>query len=271
MSLHISRFFVIPAARAYRGAALALVVSAGVGLVPRDAAAQSGPTSGLLMSRADLTAAAANADRAAREERSNRQRNADLAIAIRQRLRDGDFQAGDRIVLDYQTDLPHRDTLLVRASREVELPWKSVVSLAGVLRSEARPLLSTEALKYVKAERVEVTPLMRLGVLGEVARPGYFAFPSDLLLSDALMGAGGLTPAAEMKRTVVRRAGQEYKSSDETNQAIARGMTLDQFGLIAGDELVVGQRAEGRLTPTLAIIGGLASVITIVIALQSRQ
>jgi protein involved in polysaccharide export with SLBB domain len=269
MSLVIDRSLVsLVGTRARLGSAvLALMLCTG-GLVPQAALAQGGSASGLLMSRADLTAAAVNADRAAREDGGNRQRNADLAAAIRQRLRDGDFQVGDRIIIDYQTDIPHRDTLLVRAGREVELPWKSVVRLAGVLRSEARPLLAAEVQKYVKTERVEVTPLMRLGVLGEVARPGYFAFPSDQLISDALMGAGGLTPAAEMTRTIVRRGGQEYRSPAETSQAIARGLTLDQFGLAAGDELVIGQRPEGRLTPTLAIIGGLASIVTVFLALH---
>jgi protein involved in polysaccharide export with SLBB domain len=249
-------------ARATRGASVLALMACAAAFAPCLAAAQAASANGLLMSRAELTAAAESADR---------QGNPALATSIRQRLRDGDFDAGDRIVLGYQTDAPHHDTLLVRPGREVELPWKVMVPLAGLLRSEAKSRLSAEVLKYVKAERVEVTPLMRLGVLGEVGRPGYFAFSSDILITDALMGAGGLTPAADMTRTEVRRGGQAYKSSEETSQAIARGLTLDQFGLLAGDDLVVGQRPEGRLTPTIAIVGALASLLTVYIALHSRS
>jgi protein involved in polysaccharide export with SLBB domain len=125
-------------------------------------------------------------------------------------------------------------------------------------------------LKYVKAQQIDVTPLMRVGVLGAVARPGYFAFASDIPITDAIMGAGGPTGTADVGRTTVRRRNQEFRSAGETSKAITSGLTLDQFGLSAGDELVVGQRRE--LGPTLLIgtAGALASVLTLFVALHRR-
>ena len=75
-------------------------------------------------------------------------------------------------------DAVHRDTVVVPSSRVLELPGMIVVSVTGVLRSELQDRVTTEVLKYVKAQQINVTPLMRVGVLGAVARPGYFAFPS---------------------------------------------------------------------------------------------
>lgn len=231
-----------------------------MGVEPSVARAQVTPQSNaLLVSRSELTAAA--------EREAGR--NPELAATIRQRLRNGDFQTGDRIVIAYQTEALHRDTLLVRGDRVVELPWKASIPLAGVLRSEVQRLLSTEVLKFVKTDQVEVTPLMRLGVMGEVTRPGFFAFPSDMALTDVLMiGSGGLTAEADVRRSIVRRGGREFKSSEETSQAIERGLTLDQFDLTAGDELVVGQRSGSLLTPTLTLIGALVSVATLYIAFR---
>ncbi len=192
-----------------------------------------------------------------------------IAASLRQRLRDGDFAIGDRLVLSYVTDVSHTDTLTVRSGREVELPGKIMVSLTGVLRSELTDRVSTELLKYVRAEQIDVTPLMRVGVLGDVAHPGYFAFASDIPLTDVIMGAGGPTATADLDRSVVRRGNVVYKSAVETRAAIARGLTLDQFGLNAGDELVIGQRpSSSRTTAILGLVGGVGTVLTLFVALR---
>jgi protein involved in polysaccharide export with SLBB domain len=237
---------------------------------PRQISAQQQPATGALTTRAELTAAAARADSAARAGGSDRDENVRLAAEIRQRLKAGDFRPGDRIVLVYETDADHRDTLVVRAGGLVDMPWQSTINVDGVLRSEVHALVAAEVYRFVKAERVDVTPLVRLGVLGEVARPGYFAFSSDMPVTDALMSAGGPTSLADMRRTTVRRFGREIKSPDETGRAISSGLTLDQFGLSAGDELVIGQRRQSALNPLTTTIGVLASVVTAYVALNHR-
>jgi protein involved in polysaccharide export with SLBB domain len=130
--------------------------------------------------------------------------------------------------------------------------------------------VSSEVLKYVKAQQIEVTPLMRLGVLGAVSRPGYFAFASDIPLTDAIMLAGGLSGTADVGRTVVRRQNQEFRSAGETRAAITSGLTLDQFGLSAGDALVVGERNTIGLSAILASAAAVASMLTLYLTLHRR-
>jgi len=236
---------------------------------PTEIKAQVTGPSGLLVSRAELTAAASQADVAAGTgDPAARSRSAILAGAIRRRLRDGDFQAGDRVVVTIISDVVHRDTLVVRSGRSLELPGPILVPLSGVLRSELKDQVATEVLKYVKAREIEVTPLMRVGVLGAVVRPGYFAFASDIPLTDAIMGAGGPAGTADVKRSVVRRGTQEYRSAEETRQAIASGLTLDQFGLSPGDELVVGSRREFNPAQLVGIAGALASIVAVIVTLR---
>jgi protein involved in polysaccharide export with SLBB domain len=193
-----------------------------------------------------------------------------IAAAIRQRLRDGDLHVGDRVVVTIVSDAVHRDTVVVRSERTLELPGLAVIPVAGVLRSELQERVSSEVLKYIKAQQVEVTPLMRVGILGAVARPGYFAFASDIPITDAIMGAGGPTGTADMRRSVVRRQNQQYRSAAETGNAISTGMTLDQFGLSPGDELVVGQRREFGAQALLGTTGALASILYLVLGLHHR-
>jgi SLBB domain len=241
-------------------------------LTPTKANCQTQSSAGLLSTRTELTAAAAEAEIAATTgDPAKRAENAMLAAAIRQRLRDGDLQVGDRVVVSYTSDAVHRDTLVVRAGRTLEVSGITVVPVTGLLRSELKDRVSTEVLKYVRAQRIEVTPLMRIGVLGAVSRPGFFAFPSDLPLTDAIMGAGGLAGNAAVDRSIIKRRNQPYRSAGETSKAISGGLTLDQFGLTAGDELVVGQRKEFDVGRVIALTGAAASVVAVIIAIGGRH
>lgn len=225
---------------------------------------------GLLVSRAELTTAASIAEAAATKgDPATRAQNALTASAIRQRLRDGDLQVGDRVVITIVSDAIHRDTVVVRSEHTLELQGGVVVPVAGVLRSELQDRVSSEVMKYVKAQSVEVTPLMRVGVLGAVTHPGYFAFSSDIPITEAIMNAGGPTATADVAKSVVLRRSQQFRSASETSLAITSGLTLDQFGLAAGDELVIGQRHQfgGML---LASTGAIVSVLTLFVAMHHR-
>lgn len=224
---------------------------------------------GPLVSRAELTALAARADSVAiKGDVADRTRSAMLAASIRQRLRDGDFQIGDRVVVTIVSDSIRKDTLSVRAGRFLELRDKIVVPVSGVLRSELQGRVASEVLKYVKARQIEVTPLMRIGILGEVTHPGYFAFASDLPLTEAIMEAGGPTTSADLERSSVRRGNQPFRSPEETRSAIAKGLTLDQFGLNAGDELVVGRRSGISAGSIIGMVSALGGVLAVVVALR---
>lgn len=178
----------------------------------------------------------------------------------------GDFQVGDRVIVSFVSDAVHKDTVVVGAGPSLELPGNIIVPLAGVLRSELLDRVSTELLKYVKARQIEVTPLMRVGVIGAVARPGYFAFPADLPLPDVIMAAGGPTSGADLTRTTIRRGKEEFKSADETRKAIANGLTLDQFGLKAGDELVIADRRNVNSASIMGMAGAAASILAVLLA-----
>jgi protein involved in polysaccharide export with SLBB domain len=137
-----------------------------------------------------------------------------------------------------------------------------------VLRSELEARVSTEVLKYVKAIQLTVTPLTRVGVLGEVTHPGYFALPSYLPLTDAIMAAGGPTAVASVERTIVRRGNQEFRSAEDTRRAVSGGLTIDQFGLVAGDELVVGKQRNFIGGPFFGLVGAAASITAMFVALR---
>ena len=242
-----------------RATRFTIVLSACVTVASIPSAAFGQSAAGLLTSRDELTAAATQAEQSGKPLQ---------AAAIRERLRDGDFQVGDRIVLTVVSDARHTDTLVVQPGRVIDLPGKAALPLTGVLRSELKDRVTAEVLKYVKAQGISVTPLTRIGVLGEVVRPGYFALRSDVPITDAIMLAGGPTATAAIERTVVRRESRQYRSAKETRQAVARGLTLDQFGLSAGDELVVGRQRQLINPSSIAVVGMIATLGGVFLAVR---
>ena len=102
-----------------------------------------------------------------------------LAQQIRTRLSRGDFQPGDRIRLLVDSEPQLSDTFPIGPSQELVLPIVGVVSLHGVLRSELQASMTREIGRFLRDPVVRATPLIRLSIAGEVARPGFFLLPPN--------------------------------------------------------------------------------------------
>lgn len=213
-------------------------------------------------SRAHLEAEAREA------ESSNRASEASL---LRSRLKMGDFQEGDRIVVVLESNSTATDTMQVRAGKILQFPRMSEVSLDGVLRSELNDALRRHLSKYLTNPDVRATPLLPLSVLGNVRNPGYFYAPADYLLRDLVMRAGGPAPDADMSKAEVRRAGKTIWNVKETRLAFAEGLSLDRLHLRAGDEVYVPpQRHRFQLTTIVGLVSAAAAVSVALIQLQNH-
>src|SRR6058998_3715231 len=115
------------------------------------------------------------------------------------------FQVGDRILLHVEGDSALSDTFTVVAGPALRLPIIGEIALAGVRRTDLEAHLTRELGRYIKDPVVQARALIRVSVVGEVTRPGYYAVPSDLVLADALMVAGGATKDARVDRLRILR------------------------------------------------------------------
>lgn len=174
---------------------------------------------------------------------------------IRQRLEQGDFHVGDRVLI--AVDIPEppatpppgpagksseqqlSDTFTVGASRELTLPVVGVVSLRGVLRSELRPRLTEEIARYIRDPVVQARALVGLAIDGEVTRPGYYSVPADAILPAVLTAAGGTTHDAKLNKLRIQRNGKTIWEGDALRQAMTAGSTVDDLELRPGDAIVV--------------------------------
>jgi hypothetical protein len=187
------------------------------------------------------------------------------AFLVRYRLEQGDFREGDRVVVKVQGTGGFSDTLVVRTGDVLPIPQMGELPLTGVLRSEINDRLKAHVAKYLRDPVVQAIPLVRLGVLGSVGRPGFYYTAADLPLSDVLMEAGGPTADADVGKISIKRKGQEIIDPENSSVALSRGMSLDTMHLQAGDEIDVGRKREfnwGIIIPTVTGILGLLIAFT---------
>jgi len=173
---------------------------------------------------------------------------------IAARLRDGDFLPGDRIVLRVIGETTLNDTLIVKNNRALPLPGLDDLPLDGILRSELRERMGAHLARFLRNPQFSVTSLIRLAVVGEVARPGFYSLPPDARIADAVMLAGGPTSNGDLGRLTVTRDGRSLFPEEQMRDIVARGVSLDGAGLVPGDAVAVGQR--GRHDPQIYFQAG---------------
>ena len=239
---------------------------------PAGAAAQQPPTQTTPAAslRADSAKSSARAELEARAASLEAAGKRTEAAELRRRLAEGDFAVGDRIVLRVTGSLVVDDTLPVREGLVITVPTLPDISMRGVLRSDLNDYLTRQISRYVRDPVVHASPLVRVAVSGSVARPGFYAMPPDISIGDAIMRAGGLTGESDMRRTVVKRGSSQTLSKGAVQQVVRNGTTLDQAGIRAGDEIVVGKRRNFSWTNAVFLASGLVSAVVGLVVLLNR-
>jgi protein involved in polysaccharide export with SLBB domain len=175
------------------------------------------------------------------------------AEVIRRRLTEGDFQVGDRVYVRIQgttplapaagtQTLPASDTLVVGPDRGLQLQGYGRVSLAGVLRAELQAVVARHVTQLERGATVEARSLIRIAVLGTVGRPGYYVVPSERLVENVIMLAGGPTSESALHKMKIERDGGSLWEGQLLRRAIAEGQTLDALSLHNGDVISIPRR-----------------------------
>lgn len=192
---------------------------------------------------------------------------------IRERLEVGDFRLGDAVVLsvDGESNLP--DTVPVQSSPEgpmIALPMFGEIPLQGVLRSELEGRITQALSRYIRTPVVRAEGLMRLSVQGAVARPGFYVVPADMLVSQALMVAGGPAQNAELDGLRIERGVATLMDGDQLQEELRLGSTLDQLNLQAGDQLLLPAGDPAGVWGRIGLFAGVLTSVTFLIVQIAR-
>ena len=196
------------------------------------------------------------------------------ADRIRNRLEEGDFSVGDRVVIVIlnSTDYPvehveqFRDTLLVSEARTITVPQSGIMSLDGVLRPELDSMVTAALTRvFVTPPRIITRVTIPVTIAGQVGSQGFHQFPPSTRVADVIQQVGP-TGNADVNKITVRRSGSEIIKANELRAEIARGATLDHLGIQAGDEIFVAERRPPWNWQT--IIGAASAVLGLVWAID---
>ena len=189
------------------------------------------------------------------------------ADIIRDRMRTGDFRAGDQIALFIEGARDAQwDTLTVEAGPLLDVPTLGPILLHGVLRSELETHLATEIGRFIELPRVQAHALIRVAFMG-VGQPGFYMMPAELPLSEAVMLAGGPAGGVDPGQMQVQRGQEVLWSVEELLAPVAAGSSLDDLGLQAGDRIMLQEgsapSAGGGVTPIIlsTLVGTLSAIL----------
>jgi polysaccharide biosynthesis/export protein len=174
----------------------------------------------------------------------------------------GDFRVGDRVFLMVEGEPQLTDSFTVVPGPALQLPVIGRVSLAGVRYADLQAYMSETIGRYVRNAAVTARVTLRIGVLGEVQRPGFYPLPVLDLVSDAFMAAGGPTADARLDHAQVERDGSTAISADSLTRGLTAGITLAQLGFRSGDQIVVPGNSDWlRYAQIIGILLGAAVTV----------
>ena len=192
------------------------------------------------------------------------------AFLLRTRLREGDFEVGDAIIVTIDGPaLKGKDSLIVRAGKVIRINEPiGEIRLAGMLRSELEDSLHARVAKYFRNTVVRVMPLLRLSVSGAVRAPGFYQSLPDSPLSDVIMRAGQ-DKLSDLSKITIKRGDRILWAGPDVQSALSEGLTLDRLALDPGDEIIVGAKSSNRWWNVVSV--GLPLITGIVLLLLSRR
>ncbi len=187
-----------------------------------------------------------------------------LAGQTATRVPQGDFELGDQILLEVEGDSQFTHVFSVGVGPALTLPVIGAIPLSGVRRVDVEAYLGQQLARYMKNPMVHAKVLVRLGVLGEVEHPGYYAVAAGAVVSDALMAAGGPTKDAKFTAARIERGGKGLYEGNAFQDAFARGMTVEGLGLRTGDRIIVPRRTDAEAKwRIIGIIVGIPAAILV--------
>lgn len=165
---------------------------------------------------------------------------------------------GDQIVLRIWREPELSGTFMVAASGDVILPRLGAVRASNHTVVAFQDLLRRAYAEYLRDPSFEVTVLRRIGVHGEVNKPGLYLVDLTMTLRDVIAEAGGVTAAGDPNRITLVRGGQRIQFGRR------QGTELLTAELVSGDQVAIGRRSWFERN-SLAVVSTGAVVISLIV------
>ena len=169
------------------------------------------------------------------------------------------------------------DAILVTIWREPTLSGQFLVDHRGMVtlpllgersvRGEPWPQIRSSLLEGYAHElrnpSIEITPLRRIYVLGEVAAPGLYPADPTISLAGVVAMAGGAGPDGDLRRVQVFREGSLL------TREVLPASSLASVGIRSGDQVFLGKKPWVERNSTF-LVTALLSATSVIVSLAMR-
>ncbi|HEY4659408.1 MAG TPA: polysaccharide biosynthesis/export family protein [Gemmatimonadaceae bacterium] len=177
------------------------------------------------------------------------------------------LRAGDVLKVRVWPDSVLSGQFTVEDNGVVVLPELGDVLIAGKDIRDIQTMLRELYGRVRKSAIVHVSPIFRVGVLGQVQRPGLYAAEPTMTWFDIISLAGGFTDRAARDRVTVVRDGRELLiNTVASDLALASSLSVE---VRSGDKVIVPQRRGWNWITALGVAQFVAIMASL--ALQARR
>lgn len=154
----------------------------------------------------------------------------------------------------------------VNAEGIVTFPLLGRMRMTEIPIASLRDTLLALYTVHLRNPSINVTPIRRVTVLGEVQRPGLYGADPTLALAGLIAVAGGATPDGSLDRIRIVRGGQVLR------ERVGAGMTLSEADILSGDHVIVEQKSwfTRNMTFVVSTVISVSSIITSIILSRNR-
>ena len=173
------------------------------------------------------------------------------------------LQPGDVIRAEVWRESDLSGDFLIDPSGDVVLPLLGIRHVTGQAWEDVKERLLESYARELRNPSIELTPLRRVFVLGEVTEPGMYALEPTLTLAGAIAMAGGARPEGDLRRLQLMRNGSTVLDGVSVEHRLV------EIDVRSGDQILVDRRSWLDRNSTF-IASALLSVTSILVTLASR-
>lgn len=165
------------------------------------------------------------------------------------------LRPGDAVKVEIWREPDLSGDFTVALDGTVTLPLLGRQRLADIPLEMLRDTLTAQYRVHLRNPSINVTPIRRVSVLGEVQRPGLYGADPTYSLAAVVALAGGATPDGNLNRIRIIREGAVYR------EQVGAGETLSGADIRSGDQIVVEPRSWFSRN-SQAVIGAVVTIAT---------
>ena len=167
------------------------------------------------------------------------------------------LRPGDRLLVKIWLDTTFADTVRIDETGAAMLPRLGPLHITDLAARLVADSVRRAYTRVTRTPAIEVTPLRRVTVLGEVKRPATYYMETQTTLREAVALAGGVTEIGALSRiTVIRDATRTVVSQWEQRD--------DAVTIIRSGDLVLVDREPWLKRNIFSVISGLGVLFSVI-------